>query len=388
MIIWTVVTKILKNNTKSIESQAGCLGKTVDIEIINSNSIIGEEEIVISIKRKGGGEIKTNPKIKLIIDNNAPEDLSSICYITDPELIEDDHWNEDFSSATCTLTGENFPIESIIALLVLNEKTICPITMKIKKEDLEELFFDDISFGENTESGDGAGINGFTCGNGILDEDEVCDPEIGGILTYGRKEMSCSVDGKLGKKTCKSNCLSYSECKIPNCGDNKIDRGEECDDNNNDDGDGCSSSCLLELNTIVGYYHDYDSGERNYITVLSTSPELIKKDDNIDFNWEAGSPHSSLPNDYFAILWDGKFEFDNPSNNYKFTIKSNDGIRIWIDKNDDRNLEVSEKIIDSLTNQQLDTTKSSSIPNGVHRVRIEYFEETGNAYVTVKWEWD
>ena len=34
--------------------------------------------------------------------------------------------------------------------------------------------------------------------------------------------------------------------EFPNCGDNILDQGEECDDGGNENGDGCSSDCLIE----------------------------------------------------------------------------------------------------------------------------------------------
>ncbi len=43
------------------------------------------------------------------------------------------------------------------------------------------------------------------------------------------------------------NIKSPKQCDIlSNCGDNKLDTGEECDDGNNQNGDGCSSECKYE----------------------------------------------------------------------------------------------------------------------------------------------
>lgn len=63
------------------------------------------------------------------------------------------------------------------------------------------------------------------CGNGILEEGEVCDD--GDTRLCG----GCSAD-----------CSRVQ----PLCGDGIVECGEWCDDGNTIDGDGCSSCCMRE----------------------------------------------------------------------------------------------------------------------------------------------
>ena len=103
-----------------------------------------------------------------------------------------------------------------------------------------------INIGE--ENGDGVYVNPDSllpptknCGDGILDDDEVCDD--------GGKEND---DGCFGN--CRGIEIGYicpkpaEKCqRFAICGDGVTAFPEQCDDGNEADGDGCSGSCKLEL---------------------------------------------------------------------------------------------------------------------------------------------
>jgi cysteine-rich repeat protein len=97
-----------------------------------------------------------------------------------------------------------------------------------------------------------------TCGNGVQDGSEACDPG-----TPGQDSASCNYNctlpvcgdeyvnaaageecdpGTPGLNTAECN----SNCRIPACGDGHLNpvTGEVCDDGNNVAGDGCSPDCL------------------------------------------------------------------------------------------------------------------------------------------------
>lgn len=66
-----------------------------------------------------------------------------------------------------------------------------------------------------------------TCGDGQVDDGEVCDY---GVANSDSKPDMCRTD-----------------CTPARCGDGVIDSGEECDDKNVAAGDGCSEACVVEL---------------------------------------------------------------------------------------------------------------------------------------------
>ncbi|MFH1426080.1 MAG: DUF4215 domain-containing protein [Candidatus Kerfeldbacteria bacterium] len=72
----------------------------------------------------------------------------------------------------------------------------------------------------------------YECGDGKIDPGEQCDD---GNTDDG--------DG------CSALCTTEQQ---PACGDGKIDPGEQCDDGNTDDGDGCSAQCTVEEEPACG----------------------------------------------------------------------------------------------------------------------------------------
>ncbi|MDP2670118.1 MAG: DUF4215 domain-containing protein [bacterium] len=82
----------------------------------------------------------------------------------------------------------------------------------------------------------------MTCGNNRLDRGEQCDDN-----------NTWNGDG------CSSSC-QFEDL----CGNNRIEFGETCDDGNTRNGDGCNSSCKLE-----------DIGLRKVITTRKRRPEPL-----------------------------------------------------------------------------------------------------------------
>lgn len=66
------------------------------------------------------------------------------------------------------------------------------------------------------------------CGNGVLDNGEVCDFAIANQPRTGQ--------------TCNNTCSGFA----PVCGDGIVVIGESCEDGNTVSGDGCSSACQVE----------------------------------------------------------------------------------------------------------------------------------------------
>jgi len=78
-----------------------------------------------------------------------------------------------------------------------------------------------------------------TCGNGILENGEDCEDQVG--------QINPADDGD----GCSARCLNEgtrgcSPAGGPCCGNRVKDRGEDCDDGNTRSGDACSSACLFE----------------------------------------------------------------------------------------------------------------------------------------------
>ena len=101
---------------------------------------------------------------------------------------------------------------------------------------------------------------------------------------------------------------------------------------------------------------------------------LTRTDEVINFNWGAGSPASVVPANQFSVIWEGDFTFEN--GDYEFTATTDDGMRVFID---------DELIIDEWRNQAATSYTAERSLSGTHRVRVEYYEDAGNAVAQVSW---
>ncbi|MCK5686205.1 DUF2341 domain-containing protein, partial [bacterium] len=131
-------------------------------------------------------------------------------------------------------------------------------------------------------------------------------------------------------------------------------------------------------------FQDWDTGGLNaehftWTTApdyFETSVEKLMVDD-INKNWGSSSP-GGLPNDKFAIRYTGKLKTKNQTGVYQFRINSNDGVKVWIDK---------QLIIDEWTDgTHLNVTGSLTLEADTYvDLKIEFYENTGNADIALEW---
>ncbi len=114
-------------------------------------------------------------------------------------------------------------------------------------------------------------------------------------------------------------------------------------------------------------------------TSLSGSPVLQRIDDQINFNWGTGSPGGAVNADDFSARWTKTVNFPQ-AGSWTFRVGADDGVRMWIDvtpivdewHGNPEGYRVYEVTVDQLT-------------AGAHELKVEYYEATGNAQVTVEW---
>lgn len=118
---------------------------------------------------------------------------------------------------------------------------------------------------------------------------------------------------------------------------------------------------------------------------------LARVDRNIDFEWK-DKPHKGLPKDQFSVRWIGKIRIPK-AGEYTLSVKADDGAKIWIGKIPALDQAISswgqnlEEVISNWAeyNYRTHTTKVY-LEEGLHDVKIEYYENDGNA--TMKFFWD
>lgn len=109
-------------------------------------------------------------------------------------------------------------------------------------------------------------------------------------------------------------------------------------------------------------------------TNLWGNPALVRGDNEINFNWGSGSPAPNVGSDNFSVRWSRQVWFDR-SGVYRFTVNSDDGMRMFIDGRPVLNY------WDRRGAAQTDVYLSA----GSHHIIVEYVERTGLAYAQVGW---
>lgn len=111
-------------------------------------------------------------------------------------------------------------------------------------------------------------------------------------------------------------------------------------------------------------------------TNLAGPPVLERREASIAHDWGAGSPAPSINPDQFSVRWVRRIDF--PTGTYRFTAQSDDGIRVWIDEN---------LIIDEWHEHAVQTyTAERYLTGGPRVIRVEYFEQQGNAVAKLSWQ--
>ena len=114
-------------------------------------------------------------------------------------------------------------------------------------------------------------------------------------------------------------------------------------------------------------------------TTLTGTAVITREDDTLDFDWGDGSPGTGISADRFSARWERHLNITaEEAGNYIFTVEVDDGVRLWVD-------DVLK--IDSWI-EQAKASYEARLPltEGQHNIRVEYFELTGAASISVSWE--
>jgi uncharacterized protein YraI len=117
-----------------------------------------------------------------------------------------------------------------------------------------------------------------------------------------------------------------------------------------------------------GEYYNNDS--------LIGPAALVRNDAEVNFNWGNGSPAPNvIGSDSFSVRWTRNV--DLPAGRYRFSLTIDDGARLWVN---------NQLVIDQWRDQTANTyTVERDLPGGVVPLRLEYFENGGQARVQLSW---
>ncbi|MGD8903282.1 MAG: PA14 domain-containing protein [Anaerolineae bacterium] len=108
---------------------------------------------------------------------------------------------------------------------------------------------------------------------------------------------------------------------------------------------------------------------------LAGVPAIVRNDASVNFNWGAGAPAPGLPADDFSVRWTRQIYF--PLGPYQFTVEVDDGSRLWVD---------DRLVIDLWDDVTGGHTGEIYLDEGKHQVRMEMYEEAGNARARLWWK--
>ncbi len=110
---------------------------------------------------------------------------------------------------------------------------------------------------------------------------------------------------------------------------------------------------------------------------LNGSPVLTRNDTAIQFDWGSSSPVPNLVNhDLFSVRWSRTINL--PAGTYSFKTIVDDGVRIWVN---------DQIVLDHWTIAGgTPLLTNVTVPGGATKIRIEYFEMTGLARISLDWD--
>lgn len=110
---------------------------------------------------------------------------------------------------------------------------------------------------------------------------------------------------------------------------------------------------------------------------LEGQPRLTRTDARMDFRWTLNSPGRGIPFDWYSARWTGTLTVP-ASGVTRIGIEGNDGYRLYLD---------DALVMDNWQKRSYDTrtVPVSFQPGSAHRIRLEFFETTGNARLKLIW---
>lgn len=108
---------------------------------------------------------------------------------------------------------------------------------------------------------------------------------------------------------------------------------------------------------------------------VAGSPNVVREDAQIDFQWGNGAPAAGINADNFSVRWSRSLNLS--AGRYRFTAVADDGVQVW----------VNGQLIINAWRDQMPTTISGEIdlPSGNIPVVVTYYDATGGSQIKLSW---
>jgi len=109
---------------------------------------------------------------------------------------------------------------------------------------------------------------------------------------------------------------------------------------------------------------------------LSGSPDYVRYDYEVNYDWGSGAPAPGIDDDNFSVRWTRVAYFSG--GRYRFAVTCDDGIRLYVD---------GKRIMNEWHDMAATRmTADISLNQGKHTVRLEYYEHRGAAVARLTWD--
>ena len=131
-----------------------------------------------------------------------------------------------------------------------------------------------------------------------------------------------------------------------------------------------SVSAGQETRGLAGEYFDNPA--------LQGPPRLTRTDTRMDFRWTLNSPGRGIPFDWYSARWTGTLTAP-AAGVARIGVEGNDGYRLYLDE---------QLVIDNWKKQSFGRRIADVAlgPGMSRRIRLEYYETTGNARLRLVWD--
>jgi hypothetical protein len=110
-------------------------------------------------------------------------------------------------------------------------------------------------------------------------------------------------------------------------------------------------------------------------TSLAGPPVLQRPETNLAYNWGTNAPAPGVNANQFSARWTRYI--DVSPGDYQIRVTADDGVRLWVDE---------QLLIDHWNDHSATTyTAQKYLGPGHHLVRVEYYENSGEAVINVSW---
>jgi len=122
------------------------------------------------------------------------------------------------------------------------------------------------------------------------------------------------------------------------------------------------------LSSTGGLSADYFLGTE----FQSGQPVFTRVDSEIEFDWSRRPPAPNMPLSKYSVRWTGEI-YSESSRESSYFVESDDGVRLWVDDK----LTIDRWRIQGATI----STGRCYLTKGWHRIKLEYFQEYGDAVI-------